>query len=67
MKDGRTLEDCHVHESSLMHIIYRPRGAMHISIELLTGETFQMRLYANDTVGDLKARIQDEEFIPSGE
>ncbi|KAJ0612800.1 putative Ubiquitin-like domain-containing protein [Helianthus annuus] len=62
--DSGTLFDFHINCKSTLTLIRKSRGFMKIFIKTLTGKIVTLEVKPSYTIGNIKAKIQDEVHIP---
>ena len=58
LKEELTLQDYGVRHESTIHMVIRLKGGMQIFVKTLTGKTITLEVNAEDTIDNVKAKIQ---------
>ncbi|GKC07851.1 polyubiquitin [Tanacetum coccineum] len=65
--NNRTLADYHIYKRAILRLCYQSIGFMQISVKILAGKDLILKVNSCDTVASIKAKIQNQEGIPSYE
>ena len=65
LEDSRTLSDYNLWNESTIHVFLRIKGGMKIFVQIAPETTISLEVKPSDTIDIVKAKIQDQESIPS--
>ena len=65
LRDGKRLKDCGIYSGSTLDLCLGLLGGFQIFIKTLAGKTISLEVRGDDTIENLKAKIQDKEEIPT--
>jgi ubiquitin C len=67
LRDDRTLNDYNIHKDSALHLKLRLNGGFYMLLRLPSGKTTYLNPRPDDTIHDLKLKIQGQEGVSARE
>ena len=65
LENGNTIGDYSMQQGSTVHLVLHLRGGMQIFVKTLSGRTITVETDANDSIEELKRKIEAKEGIPA--
>ncbi|PIK34460.1 Polyubiqutin 4 [Apostichopus japonicus] len=67
LDEKKTVADYYIQKESTIHLVMRLKGGTQYIVKMLTGKTIKIEVGPEDTVQDVKGKIEDREGIPVAE